>query len=495
MLFFRPTQKQSELLNHPETARFLVVLGANKIGKTWLGINWDLGNSYGYRYWEVPDLKLDPRTGDLPAREEIPPRYWIRHSNGIPIQVPNTGMVVTGLPRERGIGQIIWPCYEHFVPPSVQKNWKVTKGPQGVATHLRLPNGSEVIFSTADQDPLSFEGTRIQWAHCDEPVKPFVFNGLCRGLMIDNGSILFTLTPLGVDAAWMNMRFCNPASDLVMQGLVHLVRAKISDNPYLTREHWEQFAASGEWTDAERKARLEGEFESLGNRLIHTFDPSVHVIPAFSLPRDWIRGMTVDPHHSRAPAIAWWRKSPDGIYHFYREWPDDLITKTKRRAMPPTELAIFLRNIEADQPAQVRIADPRFGKAKFTSHGKQQAAWVDLMGEQGLKFDARIPDIATIEIGETKLCDMFRWDSTFPISPTNTPKIFIHDTCPNLIASLNNYGLLPHHDATRGEAKRSEEWKDMIDVMRYTVLYPIVDTESVRDMYSDEDWYEENNYA
>ena len=90
---------------------------------------------------------------------------------------------------------------------------------------------------------------------------------------------------------------------------------------------------------------------------------------------------------------------------------------------------------------------------------------------------------------------MLRFNQNFPISPTNTPRIVIHDCCTNLIDACENYGILPQRDPTKGEPeKRSEEYKDFIDAMRYGVLYPPPPFGTgALDLYTDEDWRREND--
>jgi len=488
-LYYQPSQKQAEFHDILVHKRIGILLGANKCGKTWAGANQAIANSVGYYYWLVPDLKLDDK-GHLPDRDTVPPKYWVRLGNGVPIPVPNTGMITTGLARERGIGQVVWPTMKSFITPAMLRDGKVTKGPGGVPTQFVYPNGSLVLFASADQDPLTFEGTLLQWAWVDEPVKPFVFNGLWRGLAVDQGRIFFTLTPLGIESAWMYDKWISSTPDNV-----GYVKVLMTDNPGLTLEAIQEFERTGEWTEAERKARLCGDFEALGNRVLYNFDKSVHVIPAIRLPMDWTHGLTVDPHHARPPFMVWWKRSPDGVYHFYREYPTNSWTKECRsgQGIPPTDLTILIRNIEANEIPRWRVADPRFAKAEQSMKGARLTTWADDMGRCGLDFDTRVPNVGRVETGEQLIVDMLRWDSKFPVSPTNTPKILIHDTCVNLVKAFENYGILTSRVNIKLEEKRSEEWKDPIDCVRYTVLYPANDDIGQSwDTFSDEDWKNEN---
>jgi hypothetical protein len=114
-----------------------------------------------------------------------------------------------------------------------------------------------------------------------------------------------------------------------------------------------------------------------------------------------------------------------------------------------------------------------------------------------MRFDARVPNIGRIEVGEQKIVELLRWDRNFPRGPTNQPKIVIHDTCPNLIAALENYGVpATHNPAKESDLSRSDEFKDPIDALRYTVLYPVPygmgAGGGVWDTYEEKDWETEN---
>lgn len=494
MLYWRPYPKQATFLQQflQPGKRIGVVRGANKVGKTTLGVSLGLAYSYGYRFWEVPGLRLDVETGDLPPREEVDPKYWIRRADGIPIRVPNVGFVVTGLARERGIGQVIAPVLEDLLPPSVRahKNFRWTRGPQGVVTFCSLPNGSSWIFGSSDQDQLTMEGTRCDWAWCDEPVPPFVFNGIWRGLAIDYGSIFFSLTPLGAKAAWMYQKWIrNTPEDVVATRLV------MADNPYLSKAAIKEFEENGEWSDSEKAARTQGEFESLGNRVFHTWDANVHVIPARALPKEWRQYQVVDPHHARPPYVLWAKRNPiSGAFEIFREYPAGDFHKMRTGGKPPTELAIAFRSIEGNDPPHVRIADPRFGKAESSFQGYRQTSWAQRMEECGLYYDTRVPGIARIETGEQKIVDLLRYDKNFPIGPSNTPKILVHSSCPNLIMAMESYGILPARDVTKGDQeKRSEEFKDPCDALRYLVLFEeTADISNVSSFFSQSDLENEN---
>jgi hypothetical protein len=251
------------------------------------------------------------------------------------------------------------------------------------------------------------------------------------------------------------------------------------DNPANTNAMVSDFARNGEYTDNEKKARLEGRFEFLGGRLIDNFDPKVHVIPSRALPADWVHICAADPHLRRPCALAWLAFDPVAkIYHVYRQRPAAVGTgeyhKMRDGALPAVELATVIRNAEGEVPALVRPVDPRFGPASYINNGYRETCFVDAMKRVGLNFDPQIPNTGSIEFGITRINDLLRYDRSAPVGPDNTPHLFIHDSCKDVINSFQRLGYLDVDDASKGgQRKLDETYKDFSDAVRYAILYPL----------------------
>lgn len=467
--------------------------GANQSGKTTAGLAEVLAHALGFRYWEIPDLRLSP-SGDMPAREDVPIKHWVRRPDGLPIRVPNMGVVTTGLSRSRGIGENIWPRLHDFMPAMWRHQSKVMKGAMGVPEWVVFPNGSKVLFSSEEQDDFSFEGFIGDWWYCDEPVRQQIYNAMQARLIKNFGPQWFALTPLGARSAWMLPLYLEPPDD------TFIVTVDQTDNPGLTDDQRREFAKNGEWTDRERDARLHGRFEVLGDRVIERYDPSVHLIPSFMPPEKWIHGLSVDPHHKRPAFMVWYAFDPvSRVFHCYREWPSDRdFFKCRAGGLSPGEYATLIRNVEGKFPARARICDPRFGKAEVSLHGIKQTSWVELMAQYGMAFDANVPNTGTIDYGHQVIDDLLRYDRNFPVGPTNTPHLFVHDCCKNLDKAIRNYGFLDVKDPVKGLYRKvSEEFKDPIDALRYALLYPLPATADQIDAlqrFSEADLNRENEY-
>jgi hypothetical protein len=387
--------------------------------------------------------------------------------------MPNKGMMVTGLATVRGIGQVLWPKIREAVPPGLLRSKAIRPyySSGSVPSHINFPNGSVIYTGSKEQDRSQFEGFEIDWAWVDEPIPRWLYNGLWRGLSDYRGPIWFTLTPLGADSMWL--------VDWLKDEDVWHYAGPQRDNTFLSPEVFDEFENDGRFTKREREARLYGEFEFAGDRVFENLEPDVHFIDSFPIPGHWLIGQTVDPHHRKAAFSAWWacdpETEPDWVYHFFREWPQEDYFAMEGGGLSPTEYAILFRSTEGSRPAQVRICDPRFGKAEWLPAGtKQRTVWVEEMARAGLHYDCMVKGIGRLEIGHMKITELLRYNRNYPIGPTNTPKIFIHDTCPNLRKAMRNYAYVQQKETEKGIVEKvSEEFKDPVDCVRYTVLYQI----------------------
>lgn len=463
LLFYTPHRRQKEFHSLGVTKRRRLMLGANRSGKSHGGGNEALAHALGYWYWKVPNLELTEE-GHMPPRDAIDPKYWVRRIDGIPVRVPNTGMTISGLPRKLGIGEVLYPKIFDLLPQKWKnpKLTKVIKGPGSVPDSMVLPNGSKILFASGEQDDLSFEGFTLDWAWIDEPVRQAIYNGLWARLTDYRGPVWITMTPLGPKCAWLYSSWYLDQPDDV--GIVNCCQ---DDNPFLSDDIKKEFAENGEWSESERRARLYGTFEFIGSRVFELFDPTVHVIDPRPIPSDWTRVLSVDPHSKRPAFMVWLAHNPHtGQWIVYREWPTENFFKLTGGARTPAEYAAIIRNSEGRERVSTRVCDPRYGKSSFTVNGVAHTAWAEIMGDYGMDFDPRVPNVARVEYGHQVINDLLRYDKNQPISPANEPRLLVFNTCPNSCEAFLNYAF---EDVIK--EKINEDFKDPIDAIRYALLY------------------------
>ena len=207
------------------------------------------------------------------------------------------------------------------------------------------------------------------------------------------------------------------------------------------------------------------------------FNVNVHVLkdqdfPDISDKSKYTMYQVVDPAGARNYTSIWAGVTgtmSDTKIYIRREWPDlDTYGHWAVRGDPnwkfgPASKKLgydvkgycdLFRDIESDigTTAFERIGDSRF----FAAENADNADLFTLFSEQDFHF---VPSLGTKEEqGLTGLDDWFYYNPNLPTDGANSPRVFIHESCGNLIFAILNYGAL---------GKKDEALKDFIDCLRY----------------------------
>ena len=449
--------------------RGLLLNSGNRWGKTTLNGALCMVHAKGYWIWDVPDLELTV-AGDYPDRSEISPKYWIRRPDGVPIRTGGRGLMLTGLNRERGIGGILFPALEEVLPPAIRRDLKIWRGPSSVPTRLRFPDGAEIYFGSAEQDPMSFEGMNFDWVACDEPPPKAVWGAVWRGLADFLSPFWFTMTPLGRNAPFVYEEFVAKDRDDVSQ-----VHGSIWDNPYIPHEAKVAFLRDGNYTEEEEKARESGAWSFLSHRAFPGFDPAAHLIDTRIVPVEWPKMLICDPAHRRPFALVWIAFGPNGEREIYDEWPaGQSHSKMRSSTHSIADYATLIRNREGPLDISYRVLDPRFGVAEHSFKGQKHTSVQEDFRRFGLIFDCRVPDTGREETGIERIRGLLRWDRKSPLGPANRPKLQVQRHCINSIEALSMSNFVPPNvrEIMILPEKLQELYKDFRDCIRYGILYP-----------------------
>lgn len=467
-----PGQQQFEDSLEP----IVIAMCGNRWGKTHENVLEAIAAGLGYRPWKVPGFQLvqdEEGKWHFPPREDMPPESWVLRTDGLPISIPSKVAIVSGLPLERGIGEIIQAKWYELWPPQVE--YKVFYGTLGVWRKLRFQNGSEVYFGSASQQQLAFEGFAADRVVVDEPIPKRVYVALRRGLVDKRGQMKWSMTPLGdANIAWV-------AADLIdtERDDVCIIKGAGRDNPYLDTEALNRFLDDPAMSAEERRARETGEIAALGRRIVTPFGPH-NSIPPTQIPDTVPRILVVDPHHSKPAACIWAAVEGEGQdteLIVYRESPTDDFHKMGATKMALHDLAGHIKTLEGREKVQWRLCDPAFGRQHAKVHGIQYPSFVEQMASYGLVFDDCVDN--DIDRGIQRLRDACRLIEGRPV-----PRLRIMSHCKNCLRALSFWSYEERADET---LKVSERFKDFADCLRYLVSYefPILLTKGLS--YLDED--------
>lgn len=355
--FFKPFRWQEKALGVVRNKNTTAIVCSNKIGKTSLGANIVISWALGYEPWSIVSK-------DHPEAIDVGGQFYKKSSLGIK---PPVNIIITGEDWKLHIGRTIVPELKRWSP----KGWYTTKkNEQGVDFLWEWNNDSMFTIMCYTQDDDLFESFRAQGAWEDEPPEKNKHIALSRGLLLDGGKTLMTLTP--IKEAWI-------LDEIVLSGRKDIGVVEnlcITENPQLL--NWDvrilqgfgfdekvirEYFNSLLYDDAEKKIpvsdkghraerflvdripvdkqedisklkilkfikdidpsdvppRVFGHFKSLVGRVLKEFNDNIHIIEPFKVPTDWVITPMIDFHLSKPQAISYWAVNKQDVRYCIAE--------------------------------------------------------------------------------------------------------------------------------------------------------------------------------
>jgi len=268
--------------------KVFVYSGANRIGKTFLGIILTIGVLLGHLPWEDPKVV----------------GYWIWELRG---WSPPIKIRILGQDWEKHVKTVIVATLKELWPKSIPiESRKNNNSVEAIWTHA---NGTIEIMSN-NQESALFEGWKGHWIYYDEPVKRENRVACARGLIDYCGIELFCMTLLS--EAWIDREVVHARTDDgKIDTSVKVVNGEIYANlgHGITKEGIEQFAKT--LTEDEKNARLRG-IPSYRSTLVFTIDRSLHVVERFEIPSHYIIDVAIDIGSTKPHEVSYLATTPMG---------------------------------------------------------------------------------------------------------------------------------------------------------------------------------------
>ena len=350
IFFFNPYPWQVKALEKIRQKNTTAIVCSNKIGKTALLANIMGSWLVGYEPWAYVDK-------DDPDAVEVRGHFYQKSSLGID---PPVDLIMTGEDWKLHIGRVLVPELKKWLP----KGWyRTKKNEQGVEYLWEFcdKNGgwehpSTLTIMSYSQDDALFESFRAQGVGMDEPPPKSKYKAMSRGLLLDCGKTVLSLTP--IKEAWIlddivlsDRRDIGVIDNLMITDNPDLLNSDVAVlSPYLNEEKlyeyfdlllYENKARGKPVTDRGYQAtkylekhipepdwdiigklkilkfirdidpsdvppRIFGQFKSLVGRVLKEFDMDMHKIKPFNVPTDWPVTVMIDFHLSTPQAISYW---------------------------------------------------------------------------------------------------------------------------------------------------------------------------------------------
>lgn len=177
---------------------------------------------------------------------------------------------------------------------------------------LYYANGSTVHFKSFEEDLDTYGGADLDAVYQDEH-GPEKYHKANRARLTDrNGYFVSAMTPeMGI--TWEEDHVLEPPEGLTVD---HWFFTTFG-NPYLSKEGVEKFKASIKDPQL-AQAKLQGQFVALSGLVLPQWNPAIHLVPDYKLPKEWPRIVCGDFHHRTPSALMWAAWKPTGELVVYR---------------------------------------------------------------------------------------------------------------------------------------------------------------------------------
>lgn len=386
---------------------------------------------------------------------------------------------------------VISPKLEEWLPESELVDKK--KNQQGHYIKYFFKDGSTLSIMTYEQESKKHEGTSHHIVAYDEPPPRDTRIAEKRGLVDYNGKELFGLTPLSepwlfdeiydTDDPTISSYIADMRDNLRREVTQELLDAYTNVPPSIREFYAKHFLGKkiGAHTDDAIKnfekdlmpheidARIHGKFMYLSGLVYKIFNPVVHVISPITLNNRWPRYFAMDPHDRKGQFILWGCVDPTEDVYIYRERRFQL-----PMIIPDCTLAVKQLEQRYEEHVVRRIIDPNFGQKIYGNSGRTVAQeWSYHSQQQGYRMSFTMGNDELVA-GHNKVYQYMKYDTTKPISIYNHPKVYIFDTCPELIKSLKHYVWDEWEGKTKDKKDEKEKprdkWKDFPDCLRYMLM-------------------------
>lgn len=191
---------------------------------------------------------------------------------------PPLNIWVSALDRDYGIAQVVWPALKRWIPPEEiagSPAWH-RREPESPLT-VRLRNGSQIDFKTADSGREKYQGTGLHLAWLDEEHPGDIVEEVRARLLDYGGCLNITCTPL-LRSKWLTDLEREEGTVVVRASMLDAARAGTIDLAAV-----ERYAKS--LPERQRRVRVYGDVVALEGAVWPSFKAETHV----AKPRDgWL---------------------------------------------------------------------------------------------------------------------------------------------------------------------------------------------------------------
>lgn len=241
----------------------------------------------------------------------------------------------------------------------------------------------------------------------------------------------------------------------------HLIKAPSTENTHLPDGYVQTMMET--WSQERIDREIMGSFDAFEGQVYHEFRRDVHVIKPFVIPDTWTKIIGMDHGYRNPAAYVWGAVDYDENIYIYREfYQREWLIEELVKGKPPQTGLLGLTGKENIENAYL---DP----STRNRHGSNGLSDWDTYREH-------LPNGFPLALAKNdKTSGIDRVKSYLKINPrTNKPRLFIFDSCTNLIDELSKYRYAELPSNRQDKAPEKEEPvkanDHACDALRYLIM-------------------------
>jgi phage terminase large subunit len=406
----KPGRKPQDLF-HRSQAKIRLFIGGNRSGKSEGGIIEDLLTAKGIH----------------PYRKNV---------------VPNHGWIVSlDFPTSRDVVEV---KLRQWLSPYDIKKWDKQE------RIIYLKNGSTIGLRSCDQDIQKFGGSAKHWIHFDEEPPgergKKIYEECLMRLMDYRGHMWFTLTPVS-GMSWTYDELYERTS---FDPDVFVVEVETLENPYIDEKEIE--IISRKLGQDELEMRLKGKYIQFSGLVYKEFNREDHIVKPFPIPDHWKKYRAIDHGINNPTACLFVAINEKDELYVYDEYYETDKTVS--------ENAEAIRSITGNDRITWTVIDPSTANRDPITNTSVR----DEYRRCGVITKAQRTDRMA---GINAVKQLLR-----PNEVTKRPRLFIFDTCFNLIKEMSRYRWKVYRGSEdKNKAEEPQKVLDhALDALRYLVM-------------------------
>lgn len=210
--------------------------------------------------------------------------------------------------------------YRELLPPLRIREW-FSRQKHSISVHSMYPYSVDrMVIRSYDQDLEAWKSGAYNFIQLDESPRLEIMNECLDRTRTTKGRIIITVSVDDGDLSWIPEACRSPMKFFGTDSFLHFTLGveDVPDSIYPPEEKEMTYRKydNTPMRDAVRK----GSFIFLAGRWYPEFDPALHVIPGFKIPKHWLKWRFMDAGMAAPAGCLWMAMSPSGAIFIYREY-------------------------------------------------------------------------------------------------------------------------------------------------------------------------------